>query len=1047
MRYSLVCMATLAAPFIFDEFAPIDSESLLPTPGDTAASTSSPSSAPLLLSSLLGPAFSSAWRREMGGEPSQAGNRGLFASLPSHLPHVQVAVAAEPPNDKNKETRAEAENGKEAHGDGRLPTENEEAFDNKTAQAPPATPEKKQRRPGEKFRNEYKPSPFQISSIDLVLQLNEEKTKVSSKIVMRRAEGEAAIDLVLDGEELELLSLSIDGEKLQEIQKEPPITDLGEETKKGFYHCRDGKLVVTKPSLPAEAKKDFELQATVIIHPKDNLKLRGLYVSGETLVTQNEAEGFRRITYYLDRPDVLAKFTVRLEADKAKYPVLLSNGNKVKEGSLPGAPGRHFAVFKDPFPKPSYLFAVLAGKFSAINDSFTTKSGKNVTIHVYSEPSQVNKLNWAMASVKKSMKWDEDTFGREYDLDVFNVACVSDFNAGAMENKGLNIFNCNSLLADPHSSTDAEFERVLTVVGHEYFHNWSGNRVTVRDWFQLTLKEGLTVFRQHLFMYTVASAAVQRIQDVATLISGQFAEDDGPLAHPIRPESYVAMDNFYTTTVYEKGAEVIGMYRTLLGPEGFRRGMDLYFGRNDGRAVTCDDFRAAMGDANGVKFEQFERWYSQAGTPRLEVLRTVYDKQQQSFEISFRQYTPPTPGQPTKQPQVIPIRLGLIGKTSKKDLIQPDMVLEMTEERQTFKIKEVAEDCVPSILRELSAPVKLLYPQQKPEELAFLLAFDSDPVNKWQAAQSLASRVILSRTHVAAADKEASFEPLPTHYLEALREMLKQPNTDNALKALALRLPGWNVLAQELKPIDPDALYKAIRSVALDVSDALRTEMTELYKQLTLPEGTPEVLTKEESSRRMLRNTLLWFLSEKRDRQAAELAFKHYTTAGGMTDKYAALIVLANMQEKERELAFASFYEDAMGDALVLDKWFKAQAISDLPDEVERVDKLQQHPDFSFTNPNRMRSLIYVFASNNEVHFHRLDGKGYELLADAVLKVDQFNPVLASRVAKLFMGWRDYDAMRQSLMTQQLKRILSQPALSDNLREVASRALDDSAHP
>ncbi|CDJ37163.1 aminopeptidase N, putative [Eimeria tenella] len=901
-------------------------------------------------------------------------------------------------------------------------------------------------RPGEKFRDEYKPSDFTVESVDLNFLLDDANTKVFATIILKRAEGTVPTDLVLNGEDMELLSLKVNGKVVEELKENPKGGDEGaakQGGKEGYRLGSDDVLIVTKEALPQDAGETFTLQTEVSIHPVTNLKLKGLYVSGTALVTQCEAEGFRRITYFLDRPDVMATYKVRLEANKAKYPILLSNGNKADEGPVEDAPHRHFAVFDDPHPKPSYLFAILAGNFEAIRDTFTTKSGKDVALAVYSEPAQLHKLNWAMHSVKVSMKWEEDNFGREYDLDAFNVACVSDFNAGAMENKGLNIFNCTLLLASMDTSTDEDFERVLAIIGHEYFHNWTGNRVTVRDWFQLTLKEGLTVFREQLFMGSVLSAGVQRIQEVADLISRQFAEDDGPMAHPIRPESYLAMDNFYTATVYDKGAEVVRIYHTLLGTPGFRKGMDLYFQRHDNQAATCDDFRAAMADSNGVNLDQMERWYTQAGTPRLEVLKAALNKETKVFEIRFKQYTPATPGQNKKLPQVIPIKMGLIGKTSRRELVQPAVVLEMTEEEQTFRLNNISEDCVPSILRGFSAPVILVNPHQTEEDMAFLMAYDSDPVTKWFASRALATPIILSRASQVVANKNVRiFEQISGAYIDALRTTLTDNTLDNALKALLLQLPDWSTLSTHMKTIDPEALHLAIRSVKADVAAALKTEMAKEYEHLTLPAGEEDDMEEESTGRRKLRNTLLFFLSESRDREAVDRAVKHFTDAKCMTDRYAGLITLGNIPTAERETAFARFYEDAAGDPLVLDKWFRAQARSDLPDQVERVAELLNHPAFSLKNPNRLRSLIFTFASLNPLHFHRSDGKGYELLANVILEVDRINPVAASRGAKLFLQWRRYNAHRQRLIESQLHRILSAKTLSKNVKEVVSMALD-----
>ncbi|KAL8451448.1 hypothetical protein Emag_002670 [Eimeria magna] len=532
----------------------------------------------------------------------------------------------------------------------------------------------------------------------------------------------------------------------------------------------------------------------------------------------------------------------------------------------------------------------------------------------------------------------------------------------------------------------------------------------------------------------MANPIVQRIQYVLKIVNNQFAEDDSPMAHPIRPESYVSMDNFYTTTVYDKGAEVVRM-----------KGMDRFFEHHDGEAATCDDFRHDMEDANEVDLSQFERWYSQAGTPHLEVVSTKFHRQAQVYEISFTQHTPPTPGQPEKKPQVIPIKIGLLGRTNKADLLNPHtMVLHMTKPTQTFKIQNVKQDCVPSILRDFSAPVRLIYPEQTIEDLAFLMAYDTDPVNRWQASQTLAKRIILSRAKIAGSSDHPVFPKLPSEYVFSLREILRHDKLDNALKAQTLLLPEWDVLARELKPINPDALHTALRSVAYDVGEEVKTELIRLYKKLTLPEGESNLeLTPEAVAKRKLRNTVLFFLSAERDLHSSEMAYEHIQNSTSMTDKYAALLLLADMPYQEREMAFTRFYANAVGDELMVDKWFRAQAGSDLPDQVERVTELLKHPVFSYTNPNRFRSLVYAFAANNQVHFHRLDGKGYEFLANAILKVDKFNPVLASRGAKLFMNWRDYEERRQGLMRRQMQRILQTRGLSENTREVIANALGE----
>lgn len=909
--------------------------------------------------------------------------------------------------------------------------------------------------PIEKFRRDYKTPDYLIDEVYIEFDLYDEETKVFSRLTVRRREGAPPGALVLDGEDLDLRAVRVglppastgtplrapSGVTLTEGAPEPA----------GYSLTCEGKLVIPEKALPAAAAEGapFVVETEVVVNPRNNLQLMGLYKSGALFCTQCEAEGFRRITYFIDRPDILSLYKVRVAASKAENPVLLSNGDCIENGEEEGNADRHFALFVDPHRKPCYLFALVAGKMECVRDTFTTVSGKSVLIQVYGEVESPQKLTWALESVKKSMKWDEDTFGREYDLSVFNVVAVKDFNMGAMENKGLNIFNCSLLLADPKTTTDIEYQHILNVVGHEYFHNWTGNRVTCRDWFQLTLKEGLTVFRDQLFTATMCSAAVKRIEDVQTVKDVQFIEDGGPMAHPIRPESYIAMDNFYTSTVYRKGAEVIRMYYTLLGPEGFRKGMDLYFARHDGQAVTCDDFRAAMADANNKDFTQFERWYLQAGTPEVTVEEARRCKETNTYVLRLKQRTPPTPGQPEKLPLVIPIKFGLIGKQSKKDLLEPPtMVLEMTEEDHTFTLPNITEDCVPSLLRDFSAPVKIIQKEIE-TDLAFLMAYDSDPINQWGASQKLAAAVIMQRAEIIinnklseqdVAERTKVLEPLLEVYLHAVREALMKEGADNALKALTLRLPSFAALAQDMRPIDPEALTLAIDFVRREIYLSLSAELNEVYRQLTLPAGEAEGFEREDVARRRLRNTILGFITANRDKEAAAIAYKHFINAKVMTDKYAALIVLGDMKQQEREAAFEAFYEEAKGDALLVDKWFRAQAFSDLPDQVERVEKLSGHPDFSLKTPNRMRSLFFAFTLNHK-HFHRSDGKGYKLLADVVLAADKFNPQIAARAAGVFLPWRKYGEQRQELMQAELRRIAASPGLSPDTREIVQKAL------
>ncbi|KAL8441869.1 hypothetical protein Emed_007463 [Eimeria media] len=950
----------------------------------------------------------------------------------------------------------------------------------------PATADKQQeslvlrptKAPKEKRRLDYKPTDFLIDKVNLDFQLHPEETlslfaaaadtlqvlvsraagllwlQVTSTLTMRRREGTPPAVLRLDGEGLLLKALYVDGKKLEGGPAPSAQGGAGGAPQDGgasvhahsdrFFLDEEGALYIPAAALPEAAGKPFEVKSQVAVNPRKNLKLSGLYVTNELLCTQCEAEGFRRITFFLDRPDVMALYTVRLEADEKQYPTLLSNGNRVKGGPVEGSPGRHYAVFEDPHKKPCYLFALVAGPLASVKDTFPTKSGKEVKVEVFSEGGETQKLEFALEAVKRSMAWDEKVFGLEYDLEVFNVVCVRDFNMGAMENKGLNIFNSSLLLADPKTTTDAEYERILGVVGHEYFHNWTGNRVTCRDWFQLTLKEGLTVFRDQLFSAAMGSHAVKRIEDVCYLRAHQFPEDSGPMSHPIRPESYIAMDNFYTLTVYEKGAEVIRMMHTMLGAEGFRKGMDLYFKRHDGQAVTCDDFRAAMADANGKDLTQFERWYSQSGTPEVEVLEQKYDPQAKTFTLRLRQQTKPTPGQPEKLPLVIPVRLGLIGKESKRDLFDPpSKVLEFTKEEETFVFEDIKEPCVVSLLRDFSAPVKLR-PFQTDEETAFLMSHDSDAFNRWQAANTLAHKLLLQGARHLIQKRgdgeEAKMPPLSEIYKNAFKTALLDEACDQSIKALTLQLPSWEVLSQELSPIDPDALHKAILSARLELAEAFKGPLSEVYKQLTLPAGTEETLEAPDVARRRLRNVLLRLLSTPGDAEAAERAYQHFKNATCMTDRYAALLSLADMQQPQREKAFQEFFEEAAGDPLMLDKWFRAQAGSDLPDQVERVAALQRHDSFTMRNPNRMRALLSVFTFNRR-HFHRADGAGYKLIGDAVIEVDAFNPQAAARLAGSFLQWRRFDSERQKLMQAQLERIRDAPGTSPDTLEIVQRAL------
>ncbi|KAG5189695.1 aminopeptidase [Tribonema minus] len=881
--------------------------------------------------------------------------------------------------------------------------------------------------PKEKFRKDYMPLERTIQEVQLDFNLQEEGgTIVTAKLTMSAPSGRGG-DVFLDGEELELVSVAVDGKPLH--------ADVD-------YKATSEGLTLMSSALPAD--RAFELSTAVRVKPELNTKLSGLYKSGGMFCTQCEAEGFRRITYYQDRPDVMARFTrVRVEGNKNSVPVLLSNGNKVEEGDL--GDGRHYAVWEDPFPKPSYLFALVAGDLGSIKSQYKTMSGRDVKLEIFSEKENVDKLDWAMDSLKASMKWDEDTYGLEYDLDLFNIVAVNDFNMGAMENKGLNVFNTAYVLAKPDTATDLDYERVEGVIGHEYFHNWTGNRVTCRDWFQLTLKEGLTVFRDQQFSAYMGSDAVKRIEDVRGLRARQFPEDSSPLAHPIRPEQYQVMDNFYTSTVYQKGAEVIRMYHTLLGTDGFRKGMDLYFKRHDGQAVTCDDFRAAMADANNVDLSQFERWYLQAGTPTLEATGT-YDADAKTFSLKLKQAshkllmstlcpecTKPTPNQEHKDPFHIPVKVGLLLRDGSE--VVPSKVLELKEAEQTFTFDNIPSEPVPSILRGFSAPVKLRY-EYSDEDLAFLMTYDTDSFNRWEAGQQLAQRLLLSLTKKAQTGE--SLPELPKVFLDSFKATLLQDTGDKSLQAYALSLPSSSTLAEEMDVIDPDALGAAAKHVRTSIATALMPELKAKYESLA-PSG-PYQKTGEEVGRRRLRNTILDYIHSLKDDAAADLCFKQYESADCMTDKVAALSCLADIPGPKREAALESFYQFAKSDALVLNKWFSLQASSDLPDVLDRVKALVSHPDFTLKNPNRLRSLVSVFAANM-TKFHAKSGAAYAFLGDMCLQVDQINAQVASRLVGSLSQWRRFDAERQALMKEQLLRIRDAEGISKDTYEVAARCL------
>jgi aminopeptidase N len=767
------------------------------------------------------------------------------------------------------------------------------------------------------------------------------------------------------------------------------------------------------------------------IAPAANLALEGLYQSAGMFCTQCEPEGFRRITWFLDRPDNLSVFTVRIEGAKEQYPVLLSNGNRMEAGDLVG--GRHFAVWHDPFPKPSYLFALVAGDLGRVHDRFITMSGREIALAIYVEHGNEAKARYAMGALKRSMAWDEQTYGREYDLDIFMIVAVSAFNMGAMENKGLNIFNDKVLLASPETATDDDYARIEGVVAHEYFHNWTGDRITCRDWFQLSLKEGLTVFRDQSFSGDMRSHGVQRIQDVRALRGRQFQEDAGPLAHPVQPQSYIEINNFYTATIYEKGSEVIGMLNTLVGADGYRKATDLYFARHDGQAVTVEEWVKCFEDACGRDLTQFRLWYAQAGTPTI-TADGVFDEKARTYTLTLSQNVPATPGQPDKKPMHIPVRLGLVGKSGNALALTLDgenetgpetRVVELTDTQQRFVFVDVAEAPLLSLGRGFSAPV-IFKTQSTRRDRAVLMGADSDAFNRWEAGQKLAAEILLEGGH---ADRD---------YLAALEAVLAKAHDDPAFAAQMLMPPTESEIAALRMPADPDAIHAARTILIRAVAAAHEDRLGALYEHMR--DSGEFSSDAQAAGRRSLRNACLRYLTAADDEATAGLADAHYRAATNMTDMMAGLAALTRMDSPLRERAFTHFHDRFRSDPLVLDKWMGLQAGSPLPETATAVAALMKHPAFDIKNPNRVRALIGAFAANH-LRFHDGFGSGYRLVGEAIRTLDPMNPLVAARMAGAFETWRRYDAKRQTLMRTELEAILAQKGLSPNLFEVASKIL------
>jgi aminopeptidase N len=861
--------------------------------------------------------------------------------------------------------------------------------------------------------SDYRPPAFLVDEVHLTFQLSSKATRVKAKLAVRR-NGDHAEPLRFNGERLKSISVGIDGRTLAE----------GERTIDSEW--------LTIPDAPDA----FTLETEVEIDPEGNKALEGLYMSGGRFCTQCEAEGFRKITFWPDRPDVLSRFTVRIEADAA-FEHLLSNGNLTESGDLPD--GRRYAVWNDPFPKPSYLFALVAGRLDVLEDSLVTMSGRTVDLRIYVDPGMSARAAYAMDALKRSMKWDEQTFGREYDLDLFMIVAVRDFNFGAMENKGLNIFNSSLLLADPQTATDMDYERIESVVAHEYFHNWTGDRITCRDWFQLCLKEGLTVFRDQSFSADMRGHAVQRIKDVKALRARQFAEDQGPLAHPVRPPSYLKIDNFYTATIYEKGSEVIRMLKTLIGDQAFRAGMDLYFERWDGHATTVEEFIRCFEDAGSRDLSDFFHWYEQAGTPRVS-LAAAYDPDARTLTLDLAQETPATPGQPTKRPLPIPVKVGLVDADGRTITFERDgqatdettIVLDKAKARVV--LAGVDREPAVSALRGFSAPVVLTTDAPRKDRYV-LLAGDADLFNRWEAGQQLARDLILSRA--AGHPDEVNEE----RYAEAVGRALADQAADPAFKALLLSLPSEGDLTLAVQPADPAAIHVAREALRQRLSLHLEEELRRLHTGLqTIGEFSPDAAG---AGRRALRNAAIDLLAANPRSDIAEIAAGHFEAAANMTDAMGGLNALMQIGGEAFEQALAAFYERWKSEALVIDKWFAIQARDPGDGALGRVLGLTAHPAFDAKNPNRLRALVATFAVGNPAQFHEASGAGYRFLADQIIAIDGFNPMIAARLVDSLGGWRRYTPELGALMKAELSRILAVPGLSKNVFELANRALGE----
>ena len=872
---------------------------------------------------------------------------------------------------------------------------------------------------------DYRPTDYLISTVSLDIRLDPRDTCVIANMAIeRRANVPPSTALTLAGDELDLISVEIDGVVVRPDD---------------FRASPDELTLLSPPTTP------FTLTITTSLAPEANTKLMGLYLSSGNYCTQCEAEGFRRITYFLDRPDVLAIYTPRIEAEKTTAPYLLANGNLIRSGDVDGT-SRHYAVWHDPFPKPSYLFALVAGDLARVTDQFVTMSGRTVALEIYVERGLETRADYAMDCLKRSMAWDETAFGREYDLDIFMIVAVSDFNMGAMENKGLNIFNDKYVLAEPETATDTDFAQIEAVIAHEYFHNWTGNRITCRDWFQLCLKEGLTVFRDQEFSSDQRSRSVKRISDVRLLKSHQFPEDAGPLAHPVRPTKYSEINNFYTATVYEKGAEIIRMLKCLIGPEAFAEGLTLYFDRHDGHAATMEDFVRCFEDTIGRSLQHFMLWYHQSGTPQLTV-RHRYVEEDKTLTITIEQTCPPTPGQPSKQPFVIPVALGLVGPDG-RDLVPArisgaelaptskgtsTLMLVLSKPIHEITLTGIGRQPVLSVLRGFSAPVRLETDLTQEDHL-FLLGHDSDPFNRWQSAQTVATAGLVAATEAIRAGRTSTPD---AHLIKALGTTASDERLDHAFRALVLTLPGETDIAREIgSEVDPDAVHRARDDMRKAIADGCRTIFADLLDALT--DDRPFTPDAAAAGRRALANVALDYVALAGD---LDRVVAHFAKADNMTDRMAALSILVSNDAPGADAALADFYQRFEGDSLVIDKWFMVQALAPVQDALDRIRTLTRHPAFTLANPNRFRALLASFAVGNQSQFNRADGEGYRFVADWGLQMDARNPQVASRLLSAFRSWRALEPGRRGHAELALRSVAAHKNLSTDVADIVTRCL------